>query len=272
MDNNPNNRSQTLRKYHLKVVLFLRSVLSRLGVAVFRFHEQFHYVPNYYGPRADKSIDIRSIPIFGPAAKDVIEARKTSLYYDRLYTIFQALTYIQHSIHSQQVPVQAAEVGVYKGGTSHFILSVAQKMNIEQFHLHAFDTFEGHSPKDVKQELDAAQRAGQFSGTSFEGVAEYLSCFQNASLYKGRFQENAHRVEKLTFSLIHLDVDLYEPTLFGLDFFDKRLVEGGAIVVDDYGFTTCAGVKKAVDEFLHTHRDYFSLHLLTGQCLLVKVK
>ena len=54
------------------------------------------------------------------------------------------------------------------------------------------------------------------------------------------------------FGLVHLDVDVYPITRFCLDFFGPRMVSGGVIVLDDYGTTTCEGVKKAVDEFKET--------------------
>ena len=31
-----------------------------------------------------------------------------------------------------------------------------------------------------------------------------------------------------------------------------RLVSGGVIICDDYGYTTCKGAKKAIDEFIST--------------------
>ncbi|MEM4331709.1 MAG: TylF/MycF/NovP-related O-methyltransferase [Candidatus Micrarchaeia archaeon] len=72
--------------------------------------------------------------------------------------------------------------------------------------------------------------------------------------------------------LVHLDVDVYEPTRFSLNFFKDKLQPGGIIIVDDYGFTTCPGVKKAVDEFTRNNINYELFHLLTGQALLIKIK
>jgi hypothetical protein len=43
--------------------------------------------------------------------------------------------------------------------------------------------------------------------------------------------------------------------------------------VDDYGFTTCKGVKVAVDDFVR-ERDgqFWAMHLLTGQAILVRLR
>ena len=53
------------------------------------------------------------------------------------------------------------------------------------------------------------------------------------------------------FSLIHLDMDVYEPTAFVLDKLFDRLVTGGLIVIDDYN--TVEGATIAVDEFIVQH-------------------
>ena len=50
------------------------------------------------------------------------------------------------------------------------------------------------------------------------------------------------------FSLIHLDMDVYEPTAFVLNQLYERLIIGGLIVVDDYN--TVEGATIATDEFI----------------------
>ena len=69
---------------------------------------------------------------------------------------------------------------------------------------------------------------------------------------------------------VHLDMDIYEPTIFALKFFNDRLVKGGVILLDDYGFDTCPGIPRAVQEFTETQPGYFGMSLLTGQYLLIK--
>jgi hypothetical protein len=68
--------------------------------------------------------------------------------------------------------------------------------------------------------------------------------------------------------MMHLDVNVYPATRFCLDEFVPRLEPDGLIVVDDYGVTSCPGVKAAVDEFLAEDKTVVAMHLLTGQALL----
>jgi O-methyltransferase len=46
-----------------------------------------------------------------------------------------------------------------------------------------------------------------------------------------------------------LDVDLYAPTLAGLEYFYPRLAIGGIMFVHDYNNLRYKGVKSAVDKF-----------------------
>jgi hypothetical protein len=69
---------------------------------------------------------------------------------------------------------------------------------------------------------------------------------------------------------VHIDVDLYQPTRDSLAFFYPRLVKGGVIVMDDYGFKTCPGATRAAEE-LATAQGVGILHLPTGQGVITKV-
>lgn len=54
-------------------------------------------------------------------------------------------------------------------------------------------------------------------------------------------------------------------------FRSPRVVLGATIVVDDYGFTTCRGVKKAVDEFVARSGRFWAMPLLTARAVLTRI-
>ena len=54
---------------------------------------------------------------------------------------------------------------------------------------------------------------------------------------------------ELRISLLHIDVDVYDPSRLALNLLYDRMVPNGIIVLDDYG--TVAGETLAVDEFIH---------------------
>jgi len=246
----------------------LRILLKRLGIDAFLRRKGYHYVPDYYGPAAPKMINIRSLSQFSPLANKVIEQGRTLLYYDRLYTIYQA---IGHIIKLPEIrDSNIAEIGVYKGGGSYFIASLLAKLGFDSITLYCIDTFDGHASQDVKKE-DPHQWALSFNDTSLESVKNYLSQFKNVKIVKGRIQEMSQNIVEEQFSFVHLDMDLYDPTSYALGFFDDRIIQKGIILVDDYGFLTCEGVKKAVDEFMSDNNKYFGIALLTGQYIMVRL-
>lgn len=203
---------------------------------------------------------------FGEIAKNTVKKGRSCLYYDRLYTIYQSLTNVVRIKGFKYL--NTVEVGVYKGGTSYFIGTTLDMLKVDWHHF-CFDTFEGHHAKDVLDK-DPYQKPQQFKDTTFEDVKVLLRPFKKIKIFKGRFQDKCNEISGKKFHFVHLDVDLYGPTLFGLEFFESRLVEGGIIVVDDYGYKSCPGVKKAVDEFIMGKNNFFVMHLITGQAMLIK--
>jgi len=141
---------------------------------------------------------------------------------------------------------------------------------LDKARLFSIDTFEGHDVVDIHDELDPFHKPSGFKETSYEAVKDYLSSFSHVTVLKGRFRDCCDVIRDKRFAFVHLDVDIYEPTLFALEFFQSRLWVGGCIIVDDYGFFTCPGVKKAVDEFSHSRNDFIDFYLLSGQYLLIK--
>lgn len=52
---------------------------------------------------------------------------------------------------------------------------------------------------------------------------------------------------EMRIALLHIDVDIYKPTVVALEYFYDRIVPGGFLVFDDYSIV--AGETDAVDEF-----------------------
>lgn len=79
--------------------------------------------------------------------------------------------------------------------------------------------------------------------------------FKNFQLIKGEVQKTIPKFLKknnLKISLLHLDMDVYEPTRFVLDNLFSKIVKGGIILIDDY--QTVYGATKAIKEFLKKNK------------------
>ena len=248
---------------------FLKDALQRQGLDVRRRRSNFHYAPDYYGRSFAQREDIRDTPEFGELAARVISEGRSCLYYDRLYVLFETLVNLRRYA-ARTRPFRIVEVGVYKGGTSAYLAALASALGIDGAEIHSFDTFEGHAEIDVIRDVDPVHRAGDFHDTSFEAVSDYLRPHANIKVYKGRFEDRCSALGPGPICVMHLDVDLYAPTLHALEFNDRHLIVGGVCIVDDYETKSCPGVKTAVKEFLSKHPNYFAIHPLTEQCVLIK--
>ena len=102
-----------------------------------------------------------------------------------------------------------------------------------------------------------------------EGIVSSALQGFDARLYKGWIPERFIDVSDRCFCFVHIDVDLYKPTLDSLQFFYPRMVRGGVIVCDDYGFVTCPGARQAFDEFLIGKMERV-VEAPTGQAFIVK--
>ena len=133
-----------------------------------------------------------------------------------------------------------AEVGVYKGGTARLLGGFGKT-------LHLFDTFQGMP--ESKPDVDR-HKAGDFGDTSLASVQEYLrELGPGIHYHNGLFPQSSAGLECIRFAFVHIDVDIYDSTKSCAEFFYPRLTPGAAMIFDDYGFDTCPGCKKAVDEF-----------------------
>jgi hypothetical protein len=245
----------------------VRATLRRLGLSVHRHRPGYGYGPDYYGGNFKKKVDIRTRAPFAGLAERVVRDGTTKLGHDRLFTLYQAILAVRSLIEEG---VAVAEVGVFRGGSSYFIASAIDEVLGQAPPIHCFDTFEGH-PDDIAPGTDGHHRPGDLDSTSGPRVREYLGAFPHVTVHQGRVQDTCESVAGERFCLVHVDVDIYTGTRDSLAFFDRVLLPGGVIVLDDYGFTTCPGVKRALGEFLEGRADYRPFELLTGQAILVRL-
>jgi O-methyltransferase len=107
------------------------------------------------------------------------------------------------------------------------------------FNLGSIDKYEGTMASRV-EEVELRLNAISFPPSQVKIIAGFIEdTIQYAKL-----------PEKVCFA--YVDFDFYTPISTALRFLNERLVVGGVIVVDDYGFFS-SGAKTAVDEFL---KDY----------------
>ena len=99
--------------------------------------------------------------------------------------------------------------------------------------------------------IDAAGACGIDSEVLMD-VLEKKGCSANIELVAGDIcktvPEYLEKNPDLKISLLHLDVDIYEPSKTVMDYLFPRLVKGGILIIDDY--ERFPGETKAVDDAL----------------------
>lgn len=182
-------------------------------------------------------------------------------------TRFYALWLNLKKIEKQQIPGDIAEFGVYKGDTAKLMHQMLPDRKI-----FLFDSFSGLPHQVIKEDCDGTIRPQtvKFDNTSPQQVLKYINGNENIVLKEGVFPETTKGLENNFFAFVHIDADLYQSTIDGLQFFYPRLSPGGIIIIHDYNHDW-QGVKKAVDEFeTSIPENFIELPDMYGSVILIK--
>lgn len=151
-----------------------------------------------------------------------------------------------------------AECGCFRGQASYLLASMIAETQVP-LTLHVFDSFEGLSPFEAADrtgiDRDATREARMRAHFAWpeQRFRRVMAVFGDAvQTYRGWIPDRFGEVADETFALVHIDVDLYQPTRDSLEFFYPRLAPGGWIVVDDYNALPYPGANTAVDAFVAT--------------------
>ena len=158
----------------------------------------------------------------------------------------QFLSDFAQTIYERKIAGAVAEAGVFQG---EFAKVINEKFPDRKIYL--FDTFEGFDEKDIEYERQydfSNEEVGHLSMTSEELVLGKMKFAENCIIKKGYFPQTAEGITD-TFCFVNLDMDLYKPTLAGLNFFWGKMEIGGIILIHDYFSEVYEGVKSAVQEF-----------------------
>jgi O-methyltransferase len=204
--------------------------------------------------------------------EDVIRQELTMVSRERLCSTLLAAKFVV----TANIEGAFVECGVWRGGNSIVASRIFQMHNQLDRWVYLYDTFAGMTqPKDMDYQLRDGMRAklqfeqnqvGETNLWSNASVEEVRKNFNNFGLDVGgtirlikgdillTLKDERNLPEKI--SVLRLDTDWYESTMYELEVLFPRLSQGGILIIDDYG--DWAGAKKAVDEyFLRAPRKVF---------------
>jgi O-methyltransferase len=208
-------------------------------------------------------------PLFSPweGAADFVEhdravRKHTLVSRDRCHVLWRTLQ------QSLRLSGDLVECGVFRGGTALLearTLAAAEGATRRQLHL--FDSFQG-MPEEVSSE--ESFRPGHLGRTSPAHVRQLLADYSFVQMHVGFIPDTFAGLKLEQVAWAHVDLDIYEAIRDAIAFLYPRLVPGGFLIFDDYGFPSCPGARRAVDEAFAERREV-PLCLPTGQCLVVKL-
>ena len=103
----------------------------------------------------------------------------------------------------------------------------------------------------------------------YEQVKKRFADLPNVTVTKGSVPEVLHTVALEKISFLHLDINSAAAEIGALELLFDRVVPGGVVVLDDYGWIAYREQKAAEDPFF-LDRGYRVMELPTGQGLLIK--
>jgi len=202
---------------------------------------------------------------FAAVQRAVAQFTMTSV--ERCYALWEATAYISR----QQLPGALVECGVWRGGSSMLAALALLKCGDTSRDMYLFDTFEGmpepseHDiqsetgrPADQLPEMIEKRRDSNVFAYATRGEVERNMAAtgyppEHVHYIEGKVEETVPGAAPPRIALLRLDTDWYESTRHELEHLWDRLVPGGVLILDDYGYW--AGARKAVDEFFESRSD-----------------
>jgi O-methyltransferase len=173
-----------------------------------------------------------------------------------------------------QVGGDFVECGVFKGDFAWVVMQTLGSESIPKFFL--YDSFEGFSP-DYSEASDYPLNPGflAYANTHYQvdGMFEYVrdrfAPFPNVEVVKGFLPDSLALACPERIGFLHVDLNSPRAEVAVLEQLFDKVVPGGVIVFDDYGWKLFEKQKEAEDVFMKA-RGYEILELPTGQGLVVK--
>lgn len=160
---------------------------------------------------------------------------------------------------AKEVPGAYVECGVFKGASFARFAMFRQLFELSDTRpLIGFDTFAGFPEAGFEPDRAVRERfvgrAGDqsISAGQLHGVLARSGCERNVTLVEGDICETVPRFldehPELRVALLHVDIDMFEPSKVVMEQLVSRVVNGGIVILDDYGIFP--GATAVVDAYM----------------------
>jgi O-methyltransferase len=179
---------------------------------------------------------------------------------ERLVAVMDAVKYVV----DRGVPGALVECGVWRGGSVLAMIRTLQQLGVDDRDVYLFDTFEGMTePTEHDVRFDGQSASSQLATQdrheskvwAYASLEDVQAGFETVPypservhFIKGPVEETVPGELPEQIAILRLDTDWYESTAHELTHMYDRLVPGGVLMLDDYGWWQ--GSKLATEEFL----------------------
>jgi len=134
-----------------------------------------------------------------------------------------------------------------------------------------FDTYQGIPIEQASEKERSAREVenARFYEECFELATRNFAKWPNCVLVRGRIPDTlgVHDIDRVAY--LHLDMNIAAPEIAAIEHFWPRIVTGGVVLLDDYGFEQYRPQKIAMDAWASSAGVAIAT-LPTGQGLILK--
>lgn len=225
-------------------------------------------------PRTHSLTDVSEEDV--AVALQVSNFTMTSL--ERRYHLLASVRYLVKN----KIEGDIVECGVWRGGSMMLVANELIKLGDRSRCLYMYDTYQG-MPQPDDRDVDASGRSASLRLAEESGRRSESLVWAEASLdavrrnlsstgypedllnyIEGKVEETIPATLPERISLLRLDTDWYESTSHELKHLFPQVVNGGVVIIDDYGYWK--GARLAVDEFITRSEIPILLHRIDDTC------
>ncbi|GAA4904108.1 TylF/MycF/NovP-related O-methyltransferase [Mucilaginibacter defluvii] len=184
---------------------------------------------------------------------------------ERIAALCNAVNYITEN----NIEGDIVECGVWRGGSSMAAIDTLVNNKDLSRNIYLYDTFEGMSAPTEDDKVLSGTSALELMNTSDKEDPTSVWCYSTIEevqnnvrmldypdekifYIKGKVEDTIPATLPGKIAILRLDTDFYESTRHELHYLYPLLVQGGVLIIDDYGHWE--GARKAVDEYIKQHK------------------
>ncbi|WP_223293793.1 TylF/MycF/NovP-related O-methyltransferase [Sideroxydans lithotrophicus] len=161
------------------------------------------------------------------------------------------------------------ECGVFKGFCSEVLLKYLDFGNLPR-QAYLYDTFAGLPEKTSTEQERRTWDYTQYDSEAIYGeVQKKFSRYANVKIVRGIVPDSFSVAAPEKIAFLHIDMNSEQAEMLALEHLFDKVVPGGMIVLDDFGWTCNVNQMKAELAFMEK-RGHSILEIPTGQGIVIK--